>query len=775
MTAKGRINTLFFCLNAPHLITKNYSNMSKQKQPQKPIEATLLFDKLKLEKHSKSAIAVLTIALIFVLLVTSKGFLYPAVFVKTILFYGIIELIVALFVLLVFTNKRYWPHLVTIEAGKKKINWLLLLSGAYLIAATLSTFFAVNSYDSFFGSVGWSNGLLIILHFWALFVVLSSTFQDKNFWIWFLRINVFVGTWIALVALYQKFMQNTIAMGTFGNQGYLSAHLLFIIFISAVLFFQSKKKDEKIFWAILSLINFLTLFLTTDIRGSQLGFIVGIVFATTLYFLAHPKKKIRQITLGITLATLIFGIIFSVFLFSSGKIYQIFERSETVKTRITNWEIGWKGFLEKPLLGYGLENYYAVFEKYFNPQYYQQQSTEYAFGIPHNKFVEVAVSSGILGIASYLSLIFGIFWLLYKKFLQTRELEILALFGMWSAYFVHLFFLFDNIITFFMFFSLLAFTTFVLKENVSEIKDEKVKLKTFSAYGLLTTIVIVTGISIYYFSFQAARADYYAGNAINELLKKNYEKSISMIEKMDDVGIFYIRQKTLFELNREIEGMLLPGNKLNDLEKKYLEKLINENISSLAIDPSRIYYYLPISRTYFMAGKLDKTNYEKSNEMLQKMVASGTRRMEVYMYMAENYQALGQNDKAIEFGERAIAIDPTYGFADYSFARLYRLIGNDEKTFYYLDEAIKNGYTNAALYYFYADTANNKKDHDRAVVAFSQLIKLVPNEPQNYANLAMVYFEKKDYQKSREVSNQLIAKFPKFREQIQAFINKLPK
>ena len=108
-------------------------------------------------------------------------------------------------------------------------------------------------------------------------------------------------------------------------------------------------------------------------------------------------------------------------------------------------------------------------------------------------------------------------------------------------------------------------------------------------------------------------------------------------------------------------------------------------------------------------------------------------------------------------------------------AHIYRLIGENDKAIYYLEEAIKNKYQNKTLYNLYADTAYAKKDYDRAIIAFSQLTKLDPQNAQNYANLAMVYFEKKDYQKSREVCNQILEKFPKLREQVQAFIDKLPK
>lgn len=739
-----------------------------------------LFNQINLEKYLNQAITYLSLALAFVALATSSYFFFPAVFVKTFLFYGIIEIIVALFIFLALLNKRYWPRFTIEDAnGQKNINWLLVLPSAYVGAAILSTFFSTNLYNSFFGSVDWSNGLLTLLHFWGLFIVLTSTLRKKSFWLHFLRLNVFVGTVISFIAMYQKFFKGMTAMGTFGNQGHFSCYLLFIIFIAAVLFFWSEERVGKIFWIGLGAINILALFLTTAIRGSQLGLIVGIIAAVAIYFLVHQKKSIRKTTAGIIIISLVLAVILSVFLVSSGKVYSIFERSGTVKTRILNWKIGGQGFLEKPIFGYGLENYYMPFEKHFEPDYYQnnsgQQSTEYGFSLPHNKIVEVAVLSGIFGLVTYLALIIGIFWLLHKKFSKTREMPLLALFGMWTAYFVHLFFLFDNIASFFMFFSLLAFTDFALKESVAESKDEKVKLNPVVAYVLMAAIAVGTIGAIYFLSYQAARADIYAISMIREMRNKEYEKSIASLEKMEDIGIFYINQKALFELSRETERMLVLANQYTEPQKKYLEQIIAKNKASLNRDPSRIYYYLNMSRIHFMAGKFDKANYEKSNELLQKMIDGGTQRMEVYMYMGQNYQALGQKEKAIELGEKGLALDPTYGYANYMIAHLYRLTGDNDKAIYYIDEAIKNGYSNKTSYSLYADAAYAKKDYDRAVIAFTALTKLDPQNPQNYANLAMVYFEKKDYAKAREVSNQIIEKFPKLREKVQAFIDNIPK
>jgi tetratricopeptide (TPR) repeat protein len=101
-------------------------------------------------------------------------------------------------------------------------------------------------------------------------------------------------------------------------------------------------------------------------------------------------------------------------------------------------------------------------------------------------------------------------------------------------------------------------------------------------------------------------------------------------------------------------------------------------------------------------------------------------------------------------------------------------MGNNDQTIRYIDKALANGYDGPALFYLLADTANAMADYDRSIIAFSRIVKIAPNDPQNYANLAMAYFNKKDYAKAREISVQMQAKFPKLRAQMQTFIDKLP-
>lgn len=729
---------------------------------------------MRMEKHLKKIIGFLSFALVFVAFVKSDYFLYPHAFPKTILFYAIIEVIVALFLLLMLLNRNYWPRLRRTDVkGKMKFDWILILASAYLGTQILSTIFSANPYNSFFGTISRSNGLLTLLHFWALFIVLVCTFREKKFWLWFLRLNVGAGLVMACLAIYQL-LQQIDTSGTLGNQAYLSGYLLITIFLSGTLFFWSRTREEKLFLIISAIVEIFVLFFITDIRGSRLGFVVGVLSALALYSIAHNKKRVRKFAYGAISLVFALSVLYSSCLLSSGKIYTFFERSSTVATRLTSWKIGLQGLSDKPLLGYGLENYHIVFEKYLDPVYFQQQSTETGFDLPHNKIIEVAVSSGIVGVSTYVLLFLGIFWLLSKKFLSTRNPLLLPLFGMWTAYQVHLFFLFDNVVSFFMFFSLLAFTSFVLREPAEEKESKAVLMRPVLAGILSLAVLIAAASSLYFFSYRPGRVDFYADQTVDALLRKDYTASLETLEKMERMETFYVSQQALFELNEKIIITFMMTNQFNDIQKDYLEKIITTNEAHLAIDSSHTYYLIPLSRLLFIAGKFDASNYAKGELLLQRLVDSGSRRMQVYAYLAEFYQVTNQNEKAIEFGKKALAVDPTYGYANYALAYIYHHAKMDNQAAYYSEQAIKYSFSSPSLYRLYADATMAKGDYARSIIAFSELTRLEPNNPQNYADLARIYLAQKNYAEAREISQQLIEKFPQLRAQMQAFINTIP-
>ena len=79
------------------------------------------------------------------------------------------------------------------------------------------------------------------------------------------------------------------------------------------------------------------------------------------------------------------------------------------------WNSAWQGFKEKPILGYGNENFYVVFNKYFNPEIYRHAGSRIWFDRAHNIFIDHLITGGIIGLLLYSVFIIGPTWLLIRR------------------------------------------------------------------------------------------------------------------------------------------------------------------------------------------------------------------------------------------------------------------------------------------------------------------------------------------------------------------------
>lgn len=99
-----------------------------------------------------------------------------------------------------------------------------------------------------------------------------------------------------------------------------------------------------------------------------------------------------------------------------GRLLQLSLSDATAQTRLWVWGEAWKGFLERPVLGWGPENFTTVYDQHFDPRFYVPgQSTETWFDRAHSVYFDYLSETGIFGLLSYLG-IFGVFiWEFFKS------------------------------------------------------------------------------------------------------------------------------------------------------------------------------------------------------------------------------------------------------------------------------------------------------------------------------------------------------------------------
>ena len=163
-----------------------------------------------------------------------------------------------------------------------------------------------------------------------------------------------------------------------------------------------------LFYSFAILVQFFILYHTAT-RGAILGLIGGMIVAFVLFIIFDEKggilRKISLYKLAVLLI-LIFGF-FAVkntdMIKSSPVLSRIASISinEATSARFPVWNMALKGFKEKPILGWGQENFNYVFNKNYEPKMYNQEQW---FDRAHNIFLDWLVAGGFLGLLSYLSI-----------------------------------------------------------------------------------------------------------------------------------------------------------------------------------------------------------------------------------------------------------------------------------------------------------------------------------------------------------------------------------
>jgi len=214
-------------------------------------------------------------------------------------------------------------------------------------------------------------------------------------------------------------------MGTTGNPNDLAVIMLMSMFVSiAYLIDNNNKKNWFFYYQYVNLIFAMyTIFLTVSKKGIIFGFSLLLFYITIS--LKNKKGIVRIVVLG-TLALLIF--------YFFADVEQINYNFERVTSRFTEFfaqfaqfesgsrfdstghrkrllELGLTVFQDKPLFGYGLNNYRLLSEGGY-----------YA----HNNFIELLVGVGLIGFSLFYYIYFYIFTLIYK--MPKSELKILIMF-----------------------------------------------------------------------------------------------------------------------------------------------------------------------------------------------------------------------------------------------------------------------------------------------------------------------------------------------------------
>lgn len=360
-------------------------------------------------------------ALIFVVILATPlfyvpGVPYPYTFSKALFFQALVELIFALWIILVFTDERYRPRFTSV------LGALAAFAAVLLITSSLGA----DPWRSFWSTDNRAFGVFAVMHLVGLAVVLVSLgrrFPWKKLFYAALATSLIIDI-LAVRQLYGELGGiGGRAETVFGNPAILAGYLLFQVFLAIYLLFEAlrgfncaangkRRFAACIFLAAALLVNVYGLFLTQS-RGDILG-LAAAIFILSLLLAIRPPEGMPGALLRRSFYVALIASLFSVAAFLGltrsetfwesvpgfNRFREVSLKSETLLPRLAAYRAAWSGFLERPVSGIGWDNFNLVYDKYYDPKVLRLNYAETHLDKPHNFLLEdLAVGGAALTLA----------------------------------------------------------------------------------------------------------------------------------------------------------------------------------------------------------------------------------------------------------------------------------------------------------------------------------------------------------------------------------------
>lgn len=603
----------------------------------------------------------------------SDSTLFPFITGKNFTFRILIETIFIFWIVLAVFDAEYRPRLTT----------LFKAVTIFTIIVFLADLLGPNPARSFFSNYERMEGFMMILHLYLFFIMLVSVFKKKKDWLVFLH-SIIVGSLIvSYIALLQKLglrpsiLSGTRVDATIGNPSYLAAYLIFAIWLFGILIRNFKKNIWLASTYVAALIFELAIFYFTETRGAAIALVgTAVLFLAVLVVFWNKffAKKInssqstnfRIVTTVVLVLVIITPVIFlklkdTSFVKSSSALSRLTSISlgeRTVQSRFSIWNMAWKGFKERPILGWGQENFYLVFQKYYNPSMFADEPW---FDRSHDVIFDWLVHTGLLGLVAYLSILISAIWLLFKRFKVNENFawEGLVLICLFISYFVQNLFVFDNLNTYIMLFSTLAYTEFLLTQEYSEVKNIKNSrhINDGRVYGLSIILIILFSIISYQINIKPIKESqalidalkiYQSPRNMEELLGA-YQKALSY----DTFGNTEVRE----QLGNAAQLVVQDPRFSGDDKKRFLEFAISEMRKETSKSAKDVKHILFLSTLLEIAAPLNPNNLVEAESILQEALRLSPTKQPVYYELAQIYLTTGKNDQAFDLLLKAWNLD----------------------------------------------------------------------------------------------------------------------
>jgi len=359
-------------------------------------------------------------------------------------------------------KERFWPVL----RSPIGIGFMVLTS-----VLLLATAFAYDPVVAFWSNYERAEGAFQFLHYLLFFVLAAGVLTERKHWKAIMTTSIIASVLVALYGVFSAVDSSAFIgpygalqdagtlgrllgerfQGSLGNAAYVTAYYLFIAGFIVWLWAGASTRLRSALYAVPGLLFTGIFFVLSGTRGAFLGAVAGIFVAALFYAWREPRYR-RWILGVLAVGVLAFGGLLAlrnnptVAQLPGARFLQLDITQVTAQTRLWTWGSALKGGLERPILGWGPENFSVVFDRHFDTRHFDPgQNSETWFDRAHNIVLDYLVSAGFLGVLAWIAFVILLFVQVRRAIRANtlRPAQEAVLVALPVAYLVQSLFLFD--------------------------------------------------------------------------------------------------------------------------------------------------------------------------------------------------------------------------------------------------------------------------------------------------------------------------------------------
>lgn len=620
--------------------------------------------------------------------------LFPFIFYIGHLFYGTtsrsVNMVFVVEILAVVLGFALLSAKNRVSVAKSPITISLFL---LLVVLFISGLQGVDWGISFWSRATRMSGIFYFLHIGLFYLFLLMIFKDSGKLRNFLKVFLISTAIFSIGALLSRdgfgliYATKAWTGFTFGNSSF-AAMYVYAAFMASIYYVYTLPASVKRWWHNLIPLIFVInpYFIHPDVwlgkinlLQNPLGFVgaaqastFAVIFSVLFLAFAWGVSKIRSvnirrtiiwITVAVGLASTVFVV--TSFLTPGGFIQRAYLEQATIARPIV-WELSKEAISEKPVLGWGGDNFDRAFEAHYNNTLLEQKNgAEPWFDRAHNIIIDQAVESGYVGLSVYilvfLAIIGSMLYVLFKSKDKGDQALSIILITYFVGHFLELQTAFDTTISYPGLVTMTALSAAVFHKTYSALVGEKSEwwLSSGVKYGLATVLVGVFG-----YLFIVGTVPIIRAQTVNGAIRTvgSSEGRMTYYEKLfgSPVDKATFLWRTTIDLQKgvaEKPQVLEKPEKLKGFIAE-LEIYTREYEEYLATHPRDYRMHISLANVYIYQRLFEVNNLDKAHVLLDQAILLVPEGPQPYWMKAVAYLYQGKFAEARTWAKKAYDLNP---------------------------------------------------------------------------------------------------------------------